>query len=113
MAEVRKFLTCAAHHLPLEFAKHLAEAPLEEWRVAGLRGPFGFFVYCHEDPDPEIPDKVLAIMRYARFELGCEYIYFDQDGEDLDGFAIFEPDDCKEAHELYEQTGDDRLRTVM
>ena len=91
--EIRKFLTCAAHHLPLDFAKHLEEAPLEQWRVAGGRTPFGFFVYAHDEdgngPGDNIPAEVMAIFAYAR-EHGCDYVYFDRDADDLDGFPVFE-----------------------
>jgi hypothetical protein len=86
--EIRKFLTCSVDNIPTEFRQHLAETANEHWRVAGFGGEYGWFLWCQEDPDPEIPEELQAVFNFAR-EHGCDYVLFDRDGELLEGFPTF------------------------
>jgi len=91
-ADIRSFLTVAAHHLPVAFAEDLRMRDPVSWPLSGMQGDSGLFLYAHEEIDDDrVPAEVMAIFAHAR-ALGCSYVLFDQDAEDLPGFPVFEPE---------------------
>ena len=101
-AEVRKFLTVAARHLPEEFYSRMREQSTFGRHVldktcSPFTGEYGVFMYAAEDAevyeDLDIPESVQALLLHARKEFGCSYVLFDTDGDELDGFVTYEGDE--------------------
>lgn len=90
---IGNFLTCSIDHIPTEFRHHLFYSPLSEWPVAGLKGPYGYFIYAHDEDgngwNERIPPELMAIFAYAR-QHACEYVYFESNADPLKHFPIFQ-----------------------
>lgn len=59
------------------------------WPVHGGPMPHGFFIYCHDAEQEDIPDDLWACIRWA-WAKGFDYILFDSDAETYEGLATYE-----------------------
>jgi hypothetical protein len=78
---IRQFMDIGTGHLEPGDRAFLdrSSEPSNFGGVAAMKGPYGWFVYAHDDRlIAGISDALWAIMTNAR-RLGCEYVLFDAD----------------------------------
>jgi hypothetical protein len=85
------FLDISTGHLSKATAEMLDATQVKKWPVAGLRGPFGWLVFTHEDSleyrNP--PTDLKACLAFARSR-GIRWIKFDCDAETLPDLPTYE-----------------------
>lgn len=81
---LRLFLDCSTAHLSSQ-----ARIYVDRTDVVASPTPYGWFVWASEEPGDDVPPDLIAIMSYAR-SLGAEYICFDCDADEIDGFPTFD-----------------------
>ena len=90
---IRKFLDLSTAHLKPDTLAMLSGRSLETLPFAGGATSYGWFAYAHDENagegDDAIPDDLFACMQHAR-SLGCDYLHFDCDGEEVDGLPVFD-----------------------
>jgi hypothetical protein len=92
--EVRRFVVISTGHVTKATAKRLDAMSPQHWPCAGgPYGPYGWFVYAHDENagegDDAIPDDLFAVMSWARGE-GFDYVLLDHDGDMIDALASFD-----------------------
>jgi hypothetical protein len=98
-AEVRRFLTVSTAHLRPELDNG-PEAEIDWGPALASEMNFsadvcGFWLWVPNDPREsaladvdDMPEWVLAVQLRAR-DLGCDYVLFDPDAEELDGLSVW------------------------
>lgn len=85
---LRLFFDCSTVHLTQSTRDRLDQMA-EGGEVLTASTPYGWFVWAEEDPQPDLPDELAAIMAHARSK-GAEYILFDCDAPENPGLPVFE-----------------------
>jgi hypothetical protein len=101
---VRKFLDCSLYHLPKAIRDQVLDSGSDGFPIplANWASDYGAFVYINDhdiiaNPDYGVPQSVIQLFDLAR-EHGCDYILFDWDGPEIEGFELF--------YDNYEDDGD-------
>lgn len=87
---VRRFLDLSTGHLTPATRNLLDSTGIDAWPVVGGRMPYGYFIYAHDEDcgeDP-MPADLWSACVMAR-SLGCEYLLFDADAEEVEGLATY------------------------
>ncbi|TPG55902.1 hypothetical protein EAH89_13255 [Roseomonas nepalensis] len=91
MSVVRRFLDLSNAHLTKEDRALLeACAGRDTGELLCASTPYGWFVFACEER-PQISDTLWALFQEAR-QHGCEYLLFDRDAAEIDGFPVFDWD---------------------
>lgn len=69
-------LDISTAHLAPETMEFLDSRRKEAWPVIGGHIPYGYFVYAHDEDDPEIPRDLWACFEFAHTN-GCSHLRFD------------------------------------
>lgn len=85
---LRLFFDCSTAHLKPSTRDRM-EQMAETGEVFVAPTPYGWFVWAEENPQPDLPDELGAIMAHAR-SLGAEYILFDRDAPENPELPNFE-----------------------
>ncbi|MDU7519862.1 MAG: hypothetical protein E7K72_00475 [Roseomonas mucosa] len=89
MSLVRRFLDLSNAHLANEDRALLdACAGHDTGELLCATTPYGWFVFACEER-PQISDTLWALFQEAR-QHGCEYLLFDRDAVEIDGFLVFD-----------------------
>ena len=89
MSVVRRFLDLSNAHLSNEDRALLeACAGHDTGELLCATTPYGWFVFACEER-PQISDTLWALFEEAR-QHGCEYLLFDRDAAEIDGFPVFD-----------------------
>ena len=98
---IRQFLDVSSGHLAEQtwawLDKQLGQDIVRDPRngaaaqLAGGITRYGWFVYAPEDPDPDLPQDLRAVLTIAR-ERGAEYVLFDCDAVPNQDLPVLHPD---------------------
>jgi hypothetical protein len=112
--EILKILTCSLSHVPDRFAERMREqANLgrslgREHSFWPFAGEYGIVLFApnraavEEDfGGTDCPDDIARILVYAG-SLGCSFVLFDEDGDELPGFTLY-ADNEQPAAEIEEE----------
>ena len=89
MSVVRRFLDLSNAHLTNQDRALLnACAGRDTGELLCATTPYGWFVFACEER-PQISDTLCALFQEAR-QHGCEYLLFDRDAAEIDGFPVFD-----------------------
>jgi hypothetical protein len=82
--EIKPFLTLSTAHITQDSSEYLQastgdNSPNRDGPAVG-DWPYGYFIYCDEEPLPDWPEDVRAVMAFAR-KHGCEYLLLDRDAD--------------------------------
>ncbi len=85
---LRLFFDCSTAHLK-QSTYDMLEQIADDGEVFTASTPYGWFVWAEEDPQPDLPDELAAIMAHARSK-GAKYILFDCDAPENPELPVFE-----------------------
>ena len=89
MSAVRRFLDLSNAHLTNEDRLLLDVcAGHDAGEMLCASTPYGWFVYACEER-PQISDTLWGLFQEAR-QRGCDYLLFDRDAAEIDGFPVFD-----------------------
>lgn len=89
MPEIRTFLTISTAHLPMETLETFNK-PLKDWPCYGAQTEYGAFIWVGDfENNDYLPESMHPALNKAR-ELGCTFVLFDCDAEELDDLPTYE-----------------------
>jgi len=87
-----EFLRCDLAHIPPHFIRYLEETPPEQWEISGGPMPYGYMFYAHDEDGSAaeiIPKGLMTLFAWAQ-KVGCAYVYFDEEGEPIEGLGTYD-----------------------
>ena len=85
---LRLFFDCSTAHLSPASRAYLGSHALARDEMIAST-PYGWFVWCGDEIDEDVPADLAAITQHAR-ALDADYILFDADAELSDALPTFE-----------------------
>lgn len=84
----RTALEVSTGHLP-EHTRDWLEDDTQSKPFGFGKTDYGWLIYTCQSPRPEVPKELrdLIVMAHGA---GCTYLIFDQDGDTIEGFPVFD-----------------------